>query len=272
MTNPLDIVGKRYPGMPYNTYQKEDVVIGATYLLSRDYSDAHIVIARKKVAHSQAILEHNSYNWYATLVNPPVKQGDVVYALERADNDQNLRRERKRTVTEVTDEGIMTQYGIATPFLVTHWVLASGSADPKKDRFNPDRRKIVLDRLSKEGMDRIGDTGYATAAAEFFKHFDLPRPEVQPTAVLDIERKYDHNSMPRDLRYSMDDVGITSLRTALVTGRAKVQLAKSTCRCKEVTEEEATAAWRHSGTWKVVKVHKVECLWCTEIARVDEVV
>jgi hypothetical protein len=274
VTNALDIVGRRYNnGVNTIGYAREDIVIGAPYLLTRDWTESQIAIARQRASHDKKFMYHAGSNWYATRLNPIVNVGDVVFGIERADTAQNLRRDRKRVVTEITDAGIMAKYDGNRPFLLTHWVKADDSTDPSKDRFNPERRKLVLDKLSAEGMSRIGDTGYATAAAEFFKKFDLPRPEVEPTAVLDLEQKFDHRTMPRDMRYAMDDIGISSLRTVTATGRAKVKLPKSECHCKDITDEQAIAAWTKKGmAWQVVKVHKVECLWCTEIARVDEVI
>lgn len=273
--NALDILDRTYPSVNVLGYQRSDVIIGALYLITRDYTDARVVIARQRASGNKHYIYLNGYNWRATLVNPVVQVGDEVYALERGDGSgSTLRHDRKRVVTEVRDDGIMAKYSTYEPFLITHWVLAGGDPpDPARDRHNPDRRKLVLDKLSTEGMSRIGDVGYATSASEFFKTFDLPRPEVQPTAILDLEKKFDLNSIPSGLRYSMDDVGITSLRAAVATGRARVKLPKSQCRCKEITDEQATAAWKQQFTgWTVVKVHKVECLWCTEIARVNEVI
>lgn len=271
MTNALDILDNRYPGMAANGYKREDVIIGAPYLITRDWTDGQAIIARQRASHSKDLIFHEGNNWYATLINPPVKVGDKIFGLERGDGkDSVLRKDRRRTVTAVSDDGVLAKYSTYDAIPITHWVMAEDpKPDPTKDRHNPERRKLVLDRLSKEGMNRIGDTGYAVSAAEFFKHFDLPRPDVQPTAVLDVEREMDHNGMPRDLRYLLDEAGVTSLRKATITGRAKVKLDKSQCRCKEITQEEAVRAWRHAGNWKIVKVHKVECLWCTEIARVE---
>lgn len=274
MTNALEAVGRRYSDVMTQGYEREEVIIGAPYLITKDWSDALVVIARTRTSHNRKAIYHGGNNWHATRLNPPVKVGDNIIALERGDgNTKPIRKDRTREVVEITDAGIMARYSIYDPILITHWVLWDTPAqDPVKDRHNPDRRKLVLDKLSSEGMGRLGDTGYATSAAEFFTHFDLPKPDVEPTAVLDLEKTFDYPSMPRDIRYGMDDVGISSLRKVTASGRAKVKLAKSQCRCKEITPEEATAAWQHTGSWKVVKVHKVECLWCTEIGRVNEVV
>lgn len=260
--NALDIVGKRFSGVNANGYRREDVILGAPYLLTRDWTDGYVVIARQKGGHNSQIVVHEGTNWYATRVNPPVKVGDEVFALERA-TPENLRRDRKRKVTAVTDDGIVTQYGDAATILVTHWVLADADGTlPQRDRFNPNRRKIVLDRLSKEGMDRIGDTGYAISAKEFFDHFDLPRPEVQPTAFIDVEREMKWRDMDYRLRAVFENDNITSLRSASITGRAKVTLAKTTCRCKEVTEAEVMEQWNARTRWPTAKLHKVHCLWC----------
>lgn len=264
MKSALDIVGSRMPGVNTKGYLMHDIVIGAPYLITRDWTDARVVIARRKVAGSKGILTHDDNNWYATPVDPPVQVGDEVYALERAQGD-TLRRERKRKVVAVNTDGVMVQYGDAAPFLATHWVLADkgSSANPEKDRFNPDRRKIVLDKLSQEGMDRIGDTGYAISAKEFFAHFDLPRPEINATAFLDVERVATAGDMDYSVRGLFDNDNVTSLRKATLSGRAKVTLPKGKCRCKEVTLEEALTAWgRSAQRWKVVKMHKVQCLWC----------
>lgn len=263
MKSALDIVGSRFTGVNTKGYLMHDIVIGAPYLITRDWTDARVVIARKKVNGSKGILTHDDINWYATPVDPPVKVGDEVYALERAQGD-TLRRERKRKVIAVNTDGVMVQYGDAAPFLATHWVLADApSTRPETDRFNPDRRKIVLDKLSQEGMDRIGDTGYAISAKEFFAHFDLPRPEINATAFLDVERAVGHNDMDYSVRGVFDNDNVTSLRKATLSGRAKVTLPKGKCRCKEVTLQEAVTAWgRSAQRWKVVKMHKVQCLWC----------
>lgn len=278
MTNPFDILGKTYPGVPYTGYKRDKVIIGATYLLTRDYTDGQIAIARhavgSNVGSNVGIVLHRDRNWYATLVNPPVKVGDKVYGLERGDGKANtLRKDRVRTVTAVSDAGVLTKYSTFGPIPLTHWVLAEGSStDPKKDRFNPDRRKIVLDRLSKEGMSRISDTGYAVSAKEFFDNFDLPRPPIEPTALIDVEREIPWRDMPYEMRSLFERDGLTSLRNATITGRAKVKLDASVCRCKEVTPEEALAKFDVRGRWKNAKLHKVTCLWCMNEEETKEAV
>jgi hypothetical protein len=260
--NALELVGKRYDDIPTRRLNKASIIVGAPYLITRDYTPARVVIARQK-AHDKGILSHDGYNWYASLINPEVQKGDNVYALTRTDGRTVLHRERMRRVIDVTNDGIITQYGDANPVPVGHWVLADeGAADPKKDRYNPKRREIVLERLSNEGMRRIGDTGYAVSAREFFDHFDLPRPEVEPTALVDVERDVSWNEMGYDMRALFEHDNVTSLRNATIKGRAKITLEKSTCRCAEVTEEEVLKAWKGKARWKNPKLHKVQCMWC----------
>jgi len=261
--NPLDIVGKRYSNCNTQGYIRPEVVIGAAYLITRDWTESQIVIARDKGSRHNGIIQHEGSNWYATPINPPVKVGEQIYALERGDGKEaNLRRDRLRLVTEVVDGGVMASYSNYDPFLMTAWVKADqGAADPKKDKHNPDRRQLVLDRLSKEGMDRITDTGYAISAKEFFENFNLPRPEVQPTALVDVEETISWRDMGYDMRDLFERKGITSLRNATITGRAKVKLPRSQCRCKEITQEEVMKL-REARNWKNGKLHKVHCLWC----------
>lgn len=261
--NPLDLVGKQYSGFNATGYDRPEIVIGAPYLLTREWTDSVVQIARAKGGRAQGIVSYEGANWYATPVNPPVKVGEMIYALERGDGKTNpLRKDRRRVVTEVVEGGVMASYLDYDAFLVTAWVKADvGGADPKKDKHNPERRKLVLDRLSKEGMDRIGDSGYAISAREFFDTFNLPRPEVQPTALIDVEEKVAWRDMGYEMRDMFERKGLTSLRNATITGRAKVKLPRSECRCKEITSEEVMKL-REARNWRDGKLHKVHCLWC----------
>lgn len=264
MTNALDLVGREFPDVNVTGYLREPVIIGAPYLLTREWTNAQVVIARQRATINNGSVRHNGANWYATPINPSVQVGEQIFGLERGDGKTNpVRRDRKRIVTAIVEGGVMAQYSTYDPFLMTVWVKADvGGADPKKDRHNPERRKLVLDRLSKEGMERIGDTGYATSAKEFFENFDLPRPAVQPTAFMDVEREVAWREMGYDTRAVFENAGVSSLRKATIAGRAKVSLPKSDCRCKDVTQEEVNKTWRHSTQWKSAKLHKVQCLWC----------
>jgi len=270
----LNWVGREYPNINVNGYKRDEVILGAPYLLTREWTNAVIVIARTRNSHNNTLVYHNGSNWHATLLNPPVEVGDQIYALERGDGkDSVLRRDRIRTVTAVTDDGVMAKYSTYDPFLMTVWVKAEGSGgDPKRDRHNPDRRKIVIDRLSDEGISRIGDTGYATSMKEFFEHFDLPRPEVEAWAFVDVEREVKWADMGYDARdfFTRDD--ITSLRTMTLKGRAKITLPQGKCRCSEVTEQEALKGWDGARRWKTAKLHKVECIWCMNKKSFDEAV
>lgn len=261
--NPLDLVGKEYAGVQATGYKRDEIVIGAPYLLTREWTDGVIAIARGRAARTPGIVPYEGQNWYATPVNPPVRPGEMIYGLERGDGKTNpIRRDRARTVVEVVEGGVIAKYLDYDPFLMTVWVKAEvGAADPKKDKHHPERRQMVLDRLSKEGMDRITDSGYAVSAKEFFETFNLPRPEVQPTALVDVEETIQWRDMGYDMRDLFERKGITSLRNATITGRAKVKLPKSACRCKEITQEEVMKL-REARNWKNGKLHKVHCLWC----------
>lgn len=264
ITSPLDLVGREYSSTNVTGFDRPEVIIGAPYLLTREWTDAVVAIARTKVNRNKGLVEYNGYNWYATPINPPLVVGDNIYALERGDGKSNpLRRERKRKVISFTDEGLpMTQYGTATPFIASVWVKAElSSPNPETDRHNPKRRDLVLERLSSEGMRRIGDTGYAISAKEFFENFDLPRPDVQPTALVDVTETIQWRDMNYELRDMFTRKGLTSLRNATFTGRAKVKLPKSKCRCAEITIEDVMRL-PEARNWNNPKVHKVHCLWC----------
>ena len=272
--NALSFVGKKYAGIAVNGYAYEDVIIGAPYLITRDYMDGEIIIARARRDRNHQQVVHAGTGWHATLLNPFVHVGDKVLPLETPEGTDNPRRDRVATVQEVHDDGTITvKQSMTAERVLTAWVLrAESQADINKDKRHAGRRDLVIDRLTKEGMRRLGDTGYATSAREFFDEFKLPRPPVKPVAQIDMERTYAWNELGYDMRDSITNAGITSLRTMTVTGRAKVHLKESECRCKKITPEEATAALTVQQGWKVVKVHKVECLWCTEIGRVNEAI
>lgn len=271
--NALSFVGKKYPGITATGYATEDVIIGAAYLITRDYTDGQIVIAQARRERNNTQVSHDGQGWYSTLVNPAVNVGDKVLPLETVEGG-TVRRDRVSTVRSINDDGtIVAKQSMRDPQTLTAWVLrAESQENQKKDKHYAGRRDLVIDRLTKEGMRRLGDTGYATSAREFFDTFKLPRPPVKPVAQIDMERTYAWNEIGYDMRDSINNAGITSLRTMTVTGRAKVHLKESECRCKDITPEEATSAMEAQQGWKVVKVHKVECLWCTEIGRVNEAI
>lgn len=271
-TNTMSFVGKNYNDIVASGFHKEDVIMGAVYLITRSYSGGQVVIAREGRANPTQI-HHDGNGWYATLLNPVVQVGDRVVVLEREDG-ATLRRDLVWSVTGIKDDGNITVARAGRDsFTAAAWVLrADRDRDVKKDKYHPDRRAMVIERLSQEGMRRLGDTGYATSAKEFFTTFDLPKPKVKPIAQIDVEREIKWGEMGYEMRSIIQEGGVDSLRTATLSGRAKVHLAESHCRCKEITDEEAQAAMTERRGWKVKKVHKVECLWCTEIGRVSEVI
>lgn len=260
--NPLAIVGKTYEGSSQYPYSKDPIVIGAAYLVARDYDAPKVVVARKRYA--DVLVVHEDRRFRAGMINPPNTQvGDMVSILEAMDSNEAFRMNRRATVTEVNNDGIVVnQEGFGT-IPVKYWVFHTDQQHvAEHNRRDPKRRQMVLDRLSTEGMKRIGDTGYATSAKEFFEHFNLPRPEVEPWAFVDVERDMKWADMNYEARSLFSNDGVSSLREARLKGRAKITLAKSTCRCKEVTQDEAVRNWDGKRRWTVVKLHKVECIWC----------
>lgn len=270
--NPLAIVGNTYEGSSQYPYSKDPVVIGAAYLIARDYDTPKVVVARKRYA--DILVVHEDRRYRAGMINPPTTQvGDLVSVLETVDATKAFRANRRATVTEVNDDGIVVEQAGFGTFPVKYWVFHTDQQHQRQhNRRDPKRRQMVLDRLSNEGMKRIGDTGYATSAREFFDHFNLPRPEVGAWAFVDVERDIKWADMGYDARSMFSDDGVSSLREAHLKGRAKIVLPKSTCRCKEVTEKEAVQGWDGSRRWKVIKLHKVECIWCMNQKEVQQAV
>lgn len=259
--NPLAIVGKTYEGSSQHPYAKDPVVIGAAYLIARDYEAPKVVVARKRYA--DILVVHEDRRYRGGMINPPDTQvGDMVSILEPM-NGEVFRMNRRANVVEVNDDGIVVnQEGYGT-IPVKYWVFSTDQQHAAQhNRRDPKRRQMVLDRLSTEGMKRIGDTGYATSAREFFDHFNLPRPEVEAWAFVDVQRDMKWADMGYDARSLFSNDQVSSLREAHLKGRAKITLPKSTCRCKEVTEKEAVQGWDGGRRWKVIKLHKVECIWC----------
>lgn len=270
--NPLAIVGKTYEGSSQYPYTKDPIVIGAAYLVARDYDAPKVVVARKRYA--DIIVVHEDRRYRAGMINPPTTQvGDMVSILEAMDSNEAFRINRRAMVTEVNDDGIVVnQEGFGT-IPVKYWVFHTDQQHVSQhNRRDPKRRQMVLDRLSTEGMKRIGDTGYATSAREFFDHFNLPRPEVAPWAFVDVERDMKWADMGYDARSLFSNDQVSSLREAHLKGRAKIALPKSACRCKEVTQEEAIRGWDGSRRWKTIKLHKVECIWCMNQKDIQEAV
>lgn len=260
--NPLAIVGKTYEGSSQYPYTKEPVVIGAAYLIARDYDAPKVVVARKR--YSDTLVVHEDRRYRGGMVNPPTTQvGDMVSVLEAMDTGHTFRMNRRAEVAEITSDGIVVEQQGYGRFPVKYWVFHTDQQHvTQHNRRDPNRRQMVLERLSNEGMKRITDTGYATSAKEFFEHFNLPRPAVEAWAFVDVERPMKWADMGYDARSLFSNDQITSLREAHLKGRAKIVLPKSTCRCKEVTQEEALKNWDGSRRWTAIKLHKVECIWC----------
>lgn len=266
MSSALDLVGKSYRGMAGSGYSEEPVILGATYLIFRDYEDAQVVVARSRSTTNRNYVVRGLTTYRSTLVDPPVVEGDRIIALEQPDGG-GLRRDLIRTVMEVRDDGIMAKYvDDAEPKLFTHWVLWGGGRNDVKDKYNPRRRELVLQRLTDEGMRRAYENGYAQSAREFFDKFNLPKPAVEPVAFINAERKVTWRDMDYDMRRMFERGGVDSLRTAVLSGRIKVTLDKQECRCAEITEEEVNKKFikNHNGDWTVGGLHKVECMWCTK--------
>lgn len=270
--NPLAIVGKTYEGSSQYPYTKDPIVIGAAYLIARDYDAPKVVVARKR--YSDTLVVHEDRRYRGGMINPPTTQvGDMVSVLETVDTGHMFRMNRRAEVAEVTDDGIVVEQQGYGRFAVKYWVFHTDQQHvTQHNRRDPNRRQMVLERLSNEGMKRIGDTGYATSAKEFFEHFNLPRPEVEAWAFVDVERDMKWADMNYEQRDAFTRDQVSSLREAHLKGRAKIVLPKSTCRCKEVTEKEAVQGWDGSRRWKVIKLHKVECIWCMNQKDVQQAV
>ena len=260
--NPLAIVGKTYEGSSQYPYTLDPIVIGAAYLIARDYDAPKVVVARKR--YSDTLVVHEDRRHRGGMINPPTTQvGDLVSVLEGMSPNARFRTNRRARVTEVNDDGIVVEQEGYGTFPVKYWVFHTDQQHvAQHNRRDPKRRQMVLDRLGNEGMKRIGDTGYATSAKEFFEHFNLPRPEVQAWAFVDVERDAKWADLGYEAREMFTRDGVSSLRTMRLAGRAKILLPKSTCRCKGVTQEEALKDWDGRRRWTTAKLHKVECIWC----------
>lgn len=269
--NPLAIVGKSYEGSSQYPFNKDPVVIGAAYLIARDYEAPKVVIARAR--YSKTLVVHDDRRWRGGMINPPTTQvGDLVSVLE-AINGGTFRMNRRAEVVEIADDGVVVEQQGYGKFTAKYWVFHTDQQhNAQHNRRDPKRRQMVLDRLSTEGMKRIGDTGYATSAKEFFEHFNLPRPKVSPWAFVDVKREVKWADLGYEARdmFTLDQV--TSLRKLNMEGRAKIVLPESTCRCKEITLEEALRDWDGSRRWKTATLHKVECIWCMNQKDLQEAV
>lgn len=275
IANPLESVGKQYANAYGYFGDIEPPILGGAYLVTRDYDTPQVIIARERYdGGNRQLLIHNGRAHRAGMVNPPnTKEGDLVTVLEAVEGtDVMFRKDRRATVYKMTDDGPIVKQGALRRFTAKFWVLHADNRDESKiDRHSGARRQMVIDRLSREGMSRIGDTGYATSAREFFDEFKLPHPEVAATAVIDVETEIKSGDLTYEMRDAFQRRGIDSLRVMVLKGRMKVPMPKSECRCKDVTFDEVKAAARNNGQ-RITggKLHKVQCLWCTPVSEISQ--
>lgn len=271
--NVLDIINQNYPNALRYYGDQEDAFVGGIYLIGRDYDDPRVVVAKQIHETNKRYIVHEGRAYRAGMVNhPKTKVGDWVGVLEVVDA-ATFRRDRRYQVTEMLDDGVRVSSGTRN-FVAKFWVLHSDNVDVTvPDRTDPNRRQYVIERLTTEGMSRIGDTGYATSAREFFDKFDLPHPDVAATAMVDIEKKLTWGDMGYETRDMFARHGISTNRTITLNGRAKIALDKGPCRCKDMTIEEVKAAAARKGvTITDGTLHKVQCMWCVPVSDMDEFV
>lgn len=252
------IIGREYRQM-YDVETASDVIIGAMYLLKPNYGRYKVVIAKRKQRHY--VMDDSLGPCPVALVNPVVQEGDAVFILA---GDRSFEYERTAYVTEVRDDGQIAVKQGRYKIIVSHWVLHGSNVTLRKSNiYDPKRRETVLAELSSQAIARMRENSYRNTAKDFFTTFDLPRPPVPATAVVDLTKQFNRRGLDYSARDDMDSMGIDSLRKVVVSGRAKIEMEKSECRCKEITLEEVEPLIARRGrAWKVERLHRVFCLWC----------
>lgn len=273
--NVVEAIGRTYPNAINYYSDTEDVFVGGIYLIARDYDTPKIIVATQVHDTNKRYAVYEGRAYRAGLLNhPKTKVGDFVGVLETADG-ATFRRDRRYQITEMTDDGprVVSVTGTGG-FIAKFWVLHSDNdSGPRLERTDPNRRAEVIDRLSREGMNRLGDTGYATSAREFFDKFDLPHPDVFAHAMVDVEQTVTWGEMGYDMRDMFTRRGMTTARSAIIRGRMKVKMQKGPCRCKDVTFEEVKQAAARGGvTVTEGTLHRVQCMWCVPVSEINDLV